>query len=280
MVLFGLSLIVMAALYVWWPQEPPGVWVKSASPKARSAAWKKEREWGAQQFTPIEDTPEFMAALRNVPTRLETSLDPQQVAALRTLLFENLVCRHTGDLARYRRRCLGGRMAVQDEDAYPRNAKWTARMYQSLFGEALQKDDPPDAIFERFWKAEYTGEHREKRLKEVALGPDGALIAIGEVHNATSPTRFLTPVEENRWLSWPGAMRFRSTEMHPGKRTLEQVLEQTPNCKIALVVLVVRSHNDDVWCWMTRWYPDEKEAAWNLDSSIAVCSRRKYYIPF
>lgn len=279
MALLGVSSIATVALYVWWPQEPPGDWLKSASSKARSAAWNKEREWGAQQFTPIEDTPEFMGALRNIPTRLDTSLDPQELGKLRELLYENLVCRHTGDLARYRKRCLGGRSAVQDEVAYPWNAEWTARMYKSLFGEALRKDDSPEAVFEHFWKAEYTGENSEKRMKEVALGREGALISIGEVLSDTSLPRSLTPAEENRWFDWPGAMRFRSTEMHPGKRTPSQILEQVPSYKTALVILVVRSHNDDVWCWRTRWYLDEKEAAWNLESSIAVCSRRKYYIP-
>lgn len=279
MVLFGVLLIGAVALYIGFPQEPPGDWVKSASPKARSAAWKKERKWGAQHFTPIEDTPEFMAALRNIPTRLETSLDPQKLDELRELLYENLVCRHTGDLARYRERCLRGRTAVQDEEAYPWNAKWVNRRYQSLFGETLEDDALPSAVFERFWKAEYLGKNREKRMKEVAFGTKGALITIGEIHSDTSPPLFLTPVEAIRWRDWPGAMRFRSVEMHPGKRTLSQILEKTPSCKTALVVLVVRSHNDDIWCWLTRWYLDEKEAVWNLKSSISVCSRRSYYIP-
>lgn len=254
-------------------ESPPGQWMEFVTASDRQAYSQKESEWSKQGFVPIEENQAFKDAVNDLPVRVETSLDPSQLQGLRELLYEHLICRSTGDMERYLEQCAGGRPAgIVD----PLRRNWIRRIYKHIFNATFPEDAPLDDVFARFWQNEYAGKNSGKRFKDVAKD---ALIVIGDTHDVPPPESLFRPEELTKWTDWSGALRHSSIEMHPGKRSLAELSKQIDSFKFAEVALVIRSQNDDIWCWFTIWYLDPLENRWELLASMAVCSRRHYEVP-
>lgn len=267
---------MMAALgsYWIWFRPPPGNWLAIASAEQRESNWRKEKEWAQQFFTPIRDDPAFLAELKSIRIRLKTALDPEICDRLRRKLFENLVCRKTGDFNRYIKTCVAGRPAMVD----PKGREMLERKYQGELGRPLSATEPPDSIFRDFWNSEYEADGGGKRFRDVAPGEAGSLIVIDELRDA-SQVLLLDADEQTRWYAWPGARRQRSIEMHPAPLSPADLLKRDSSCKFAQVMLLTRALNGDILGWFTNWFFDPAENDWELESSIAITNRRRYLIP-
>jgi hypothetical protein len=261
-------------LYYQRSKGPPGDWMPTATLKEREAAARKEGQWAECKLTAIEDADAFRKALAAIPLRVETAVSPEEVGALRDILFQQLIARHLGSLDAYKDTFGRNRRPIIDE----RNRDWLARKHMLRFDEELAPAASAEAVFERFWRAEYQSQDGERRFEAVCLKEGGALIVIGEVHTADLLT-FLTPKEQQRWFTWPGARRLHSAEMYLPARSLDSVLQDSARCKQAEVLLVIKSRNGDVWCWMTHWNLAPNSVDWGIRGSWAVCSRRKYDVP-
>lgn len=282
----GLWAVAGAVIYSRSTESPgteplPGRWLEHADAKERSAYWRKESEWSKQGFTPIGKNQSFRNVINEIPARVQTSIDPSQLQELRDLLYDNLICRSRGDLQCYLQRCVRGRPAAIADSGH---RDWISRKLSFFFDTELSETASLDDIFKRFWQQEYAGQNSGKQFKDVAKD---ALIVIGDVHFIVPPDGSSVPPPEHmfrtedlkRWTEWSGARRHRSIEMHPGKHSLAEVMKQVDSCKFADVALVIRSQDENTWCWFTRWYLDPLEKRWELFLSMSVCSRRDYEIP-
>ena len=282
-IIFGVGGLAGAGILFYQQREPalPGQWLEFAKTRSRQAYVRKESEWSKLGFTAIEENQAFRDAIDDIPVRLETSLDTSQLRGLRELLYENLICRSTGDMRRYLARCAHGRPAVTN-DAF--HGKWVPKVHDYVFGSQLSKDDSLDDVFERFWRNDYSGQNSGKRFQ--ALAKSG-LIVIGDVRvratpsapEAPPPAYLFQPEELRQWVEWPGASAHRSIELHPGKQSLADVSKNVDSCRFADVALVIRSQNNDIWCWSTRWYLEPTQNLWEVYQSFAICSRRLYEVP-
>jgi hypothetical protein len=270
------SVAIAVGSGVWWARRPPpGDWPADRSLEEMRRGWEKEKEWSAQIFTPISDDETFFEAVLGIPVRLETALRPDQLRALQQLLYDQLVCRHLGSLSCYQERLLSGRQVPLDVDRRNR----IELIFPAVFKRGLPEDWDTEGVFEQFWNAEYGDEHAGRRFEQIALGAQGSLVVIGEVASAM-PESFLTAEEVKRWKAWPGARLWKSVEFHPGKRSLDSVIEKSGRCIYAEVTLILRSMNGEVWSWTTDWYLDPLEERWHLQVSVAATSRARYSVPF
>ncbi|RME40687.1 MAG: hypothetical protein D6788_02815 [Planctomycetota bacterium] len=263
---------------VWWgSRKPPGEWKPGYGDEEIRIGWEKEKSWAHQTFTPIRDDSAFREAVGNIAVRLQEAVDPKQVDQLREILYNQLVCRHSGSIECYRERFIIPYGAPEKGlDEFRR--EWVERIYSLVFGRQLPPgwEEDAESVFEEFWKQEYgDGAHR---FKEVALGPKGSLIVIGRVQSAF-PDSFFTPEELRHWKSWPGASRRRSVEFHIGGRSLEEIVNKVGFCIYAETAMIVRSFNGDVWCWATDWYLDPEDRRWRIHQSVAVTLRGPYHCP-
>ncbi len=265
---------ILVGIHTLKEPAPPGDWMPTATLEQRVAAYEKEQTWGACAFTPIADTDAFRVSLMNMPLRVLDAINPEHVDALREVLYEQLIARHTSSIDRYREVSMKGRQPVID----PRNRDWVARKYELRFEEVLSDDASPDAVFARFWHEEYDTLQGGRRFREVCLEEGGALLIVGDVRSADLMT-FMMPDEQQRWLTWSGARRLHSTEMFLAPRAMEELLQTYQTCKLAEVILIIRSENDDVWCWLSQWYLEPDTFEWQVRGSWAVCSRRRYDVP-
>lgn len=266
------AVAVAAATLVWsWSHRtPPGKWKAGYTREQIRVGWAKEREWAAQSFTPVRDDSEFREQLRQIKVRLLTSLSPEALEQFHQVLYDQLVCRHTGSLECYKEWFASGRQNPLGDF----RREWVENIYARTFNTELPDRWNVGEIFEKFWNTAY-GEHR---FQEVALGPDGSLIVIGDVTTDT-PDSFFTAEELRRWKAWPGASRRRCVEFHPGARSLSAILAERGKCAYAEVVLTIRSVNDEVWCWATDWYLDPIDGRWQIQSGVAITLRGPYYCP-
>lgn len=265
---------IFVAIRTLKKSDPPGDWMPTATLDQRVAAYEKEQTWGACAFTPIADTDAFRVALMNMPLRVLGTIDPEHVDTLREVLYEQLNARRTGSLERYRDTCMKNRRPLIDS----RNRDWVARKYALRFEEDLPNDASPDDVFARFWREEYDTLQGGRRFRELCLEEGGALMIVGDVRSADLVT-FMLPEEQKRWFTWSGARRLHSTEMFLSPRSLDELLQTNQVCKLAEVILIIRSENEDVWCWLSQWYLEPDTLEWHVRGSWAVCSRRRYDIP-
>lgn len=259
--------------YFLGPGDPPGEWKEMPSAQ-KWLAYQKELDWAQCRFTPINESEAVLASLRKVPVRLLTSILPEDLDRLRVMLFNQIVSRYLGSMEHYVGACTMGRQAIIDE----RNRDWLAKKFRLRFNKDWPERASPVEIFEVFWREEYEAHQGGRRFREVCLEEGKALIVIGEVRGTELQT-FFTPEEQQRSFIWSGARRLRSAEMYLSARPLEKIFKDHPACKQAEVALIIRSFNDDVWCWHSQWYLEPGQGTWQLCGSIAVCSRRQYDIP-
>jgi len=278
-------LVAGAAVVLVWPyltgshSSPRGLqWDK---PEGIRAELAKEREWADQPFTPIEDSKAFLAAIRGIKVRLDARLTPEAVENLRRILFDQLVCRHSGDLSCYEARFAESRRNELDPEA----RRWAAVMYHAKLGRELPDNWDAQDVFEELWRAEYDDD-TGRRFESVALGPQGALIAIGTVDGTEpAPLDVLPPVllftkeELQRWWSWPGAGKRGSAALHPGPHSLQAIVEKEGECVYASVVLIIRNADGEVWCWSPHWYLDPVDHTWQLHGSVIITRRTGYVVP-
>lgn len=253
---------------------PPGDWMPTATPAEREAAFKKEQSWKQCAFIRITSPDILAAALAAIPIRVLSSVEPSELDALRNEIHNQLIARESGSLDYYLKETREGTRPVIDD----RNRDRIKSKCRYVLGEDFDEMAAPQSFFERFWRREYETEGGGRRFRDVCLESGGALIVIGDVTDDRVMT-LLSPEEQERWLTWRGARRLHSTEMFLGQRSLEDILSTRSTCKMADVVLTIRSYNDDIWCWYTRWYMDPDDGDWALHGSWAVCSRRRYDVP-
>jgi len=275
----GVCVGVGVAAVFWWPpeQRPPGRWWFDSMPIEKiRAGWAKEQAWSDQPFTPIRDTEDFMAKLREVRERIDVSLSPERVEALRRIVYDQLVCRHSGSLECYMQRFAGSRQNPLDDEGRRR----AERKYRFRFQRDLAAGWAEGPVFEEFWRDEYEA-NPGQRFDAVALGPEGALIAIGKVRDASSypPKYFFTEKEIERWVGGRGSGLWGAAQFHSGPRSLDSIIEERGECTYAQVVMIVRSVNGEVRCWFTYWYLDPIDRQWQLHASVINSLRPRYPIP-
>jgi hypothetical protein len=277
LIILGAGACVGVGAAFWWLPErrPPGRWAELPIEKIR-AGWAKEQAWSDQPFTPIRDTEEFLAKLREVSTRIDVSLSPKRVEALRRIVYDQLVCRHSGSLDCYMQRFAGSRQNPLDDEG-----RWQAEQsYQFRFDRELAAGWMGEPVFEELWRAEYE-ENPDERFDAVALGPEGALIAIGKVRDASStpPEFFFTEKEIERWVGGRGSGLRLAAQFHPGPRSLKSIIEERGECTYAQVVMIVKSVNGEVRCLVSCWYLDPIDHQWQLHGTVINSLHLTCYIP-
>jgi len=267
----------VAAVFWWRPERlPPGRWIEGMPTEKIRAGWAKEQAWSDQPFTPIRDTEDFMAKLREVRTRIDVSLSPKRVEALRRIVYDQLVCRHSGSLDCYMQHFAGSRQNPLDDEG----RRWVEQYYHFRFHRELAAGWTEQPVFDEFWRNEYE-ENPGQRFDAVALGPRGALIAIGKVRAASPnpPEFFFTEKEIDRWVAGRGSGLWGAAQFHPGLRSLSSIIEERGECTYAEVVMTVKSVNGEVRCWFTYWYLDPIDHQWQLHAAVINSLRPRYPIP-
>lgn len=275
----GACVGVGVAAVFWWLSErrPPGRWPEGLAVEKVRAGWAKEQAWSDQPFTPIRDTEDFMAKLREVSTRIDVSLSPEHVEALRRIVYDQLVCRHSGSLDCYMQRFGGSRQNPLDDEG-----RWRAQeRYHDRFHRDLAAGWTEQSVFEEYWRHEYE-ENPDQRFDTVALGPKGSLIAIRKVRDTsgiTPPEYFLTEKEVDWWIAGRGSGLRLAAQFHPGPRSLNSIIEERGECTYAQVVLIVKSVNGEVRCLVTCWYLDPIDDQWQLHGTVINSLHLTCYIP-
>ena len=219
-----------------------------------------------------------MAKLREVTARIDVSLSPERVEALRRIPYDQLVCRHSGSLDCYWQRFAGSRQNRLDDDVNGR--RWAGACYRVRFHRELAAGWTEQPAFEELWRAEYE-ENEDQRFDAVALGPKGALIAIGKVRDAVTvpPEFFFTEKELDLWVEGRGSALMLGAQFHPGPRSLKSIIEQRGECTYAQAVMIVKSVNGEVRCWFTYWYLDPIDDQWQLHGAVMNSLRPRYSVP-
>lgn len=272
----GAGIIVVGLGALWWSrQPPPGEWPAERTLEQMRRGWAKEQEWANQPFTPIRDDPSFLEAVSGIPVRMEIAISQEQLQALQRILYDQLVCRHTGSLECYRERFAIGRRGPLDESWILRIKK----VYPSLIQREWSENWSREEVFEQFWNAEYNRIGSSRRFAEVALGPAGALLVISEVRSAPYTESAMNADEIKRWRAWPGTWLYASTLLHGGERTLAAIVEKYGKAVYAESSMILRSGNREIWSWFSDWYLDPVDERWQVHTSGTATSRHPYNVP-
>lgn len=128
------------------PDDLPGDWMPMIDTRQkRQLAVDKEDEWRHCEFVQIRDDSAFRAKLDEIPVRLLTSIEPQDLKTLRELLYGQIVARSTASLESYFE-LTGNRVPMIDE----RNRELVAARYERHQGVPMPEDSTPKSVLSNY----------------------------------------------------------------------------------------------------------------------------------